>query len=109
MLLNESNVLKDFIWQGIEFLGCCSSVGRTVLPVCCIANFYQAVYHDFRGEIAEESNSIKLLQKKVALRKTRIEQQDTKIKKLQNLLSSAERTKKALSAQCDAFGAKVSI
>ena len=71
-------------------------------------SFIQIPYHYFRGEIVKETNAIKLLRKKSALRKTRIEQQDVKIKKLRHLLAAAEKTKNALNVQCGAIEAEVS-
>jgi len=62
-----------------------------------------------RDEIAKETNSIKTLQKKLALRKTRIEQQDAKIKKLRHLLLTAEKTKNTLTAQSGAFEAEIKL
>ena len=60
-----------------------------------------------REDAQKDDSTIKLLLKKIGLRKTRISQQEAKIKRLKQLLLTAEKAKKTLNSQCLEFQGQV--
>ena len=56
-----------------------------------------------RVAAARDNNMIKFLAKKISMQKSRIEQQDLKLKRLRQLLATGEKSKKTLSTQCLEF------
>ncbi|XP_065052847.1 zinc finger C3H1 domain-containing protein-like [Rhopilema esculentum] len=56
-----------------------------------------------RVAAARDNNMIKFLAKKISTQKSRIEQQELKLKRLRQLLATGEKTKKTLATQCLEF------
>ena len=56
-----------------------------------------------RVAAARDNNMIKFLAKKISMQKSRIEQQDLKLKRLRQLLATGEKSKKTLATQCLEF------